>query len=430
MTQVVKDLVTWLKQWYYTESEVDTLLNGKQATLVSGTNIKTINNTSLLGSGNISVGGGGITIDDVYPIGSIYMSVNSTNPSTLFGGTWVQLKDTFLLACGDTYSNGSTGGSADAVVVSHTHDFTNGGQAITVASNSAIFTNGFGTGSHWNGSNANTGTVASSGESGTGKNMPPYLAVYVWKRVANVDRVQMSVLNTTISIYPSVNATLQASVYDENNNAISGIAVEFFKGTTSLGTSVTNSNGVASKTLNANGSGDITVSAECGGVTSSSVSIEDCYVNDATEHSRTQSGSTATSTTILSNVYWDNTSSWKATFQMKVSANSQRIDIVPPTESLNHHIGIGRNGSGSGAIYIGKASSGENYNTFSGFSTNTYYPIEITKSGTTVTFKFNGNTISHSYDTSWLSNYSSETIKYTQWASGTCYIKEIKVKKI
>ena len=132
----------------------------------------------------IHSGGGGISFDDVYPVGSIYMSVNSTNPSTLFGGTWVQLKDRFLLGCGDTYSNGSTGGSADAVVVSHTHDFSNGGQAITVASNSAIFTNGFGTGSHWNGSNANTGTVASSGESGTGKNMPPYLAVYMWKRTA------------------------------------------------------------------------------------------------------------------------------------------------------------------------------------------------------------------------------------------------------
>lgn len=44
---------------YYTESEVDTALGGKQATLVSGTNIKTINNQSLLGSGNITIQGGG-----------------------------------------------------------------------------------------------------------------------------------------------------------------------------------------------------------------------------------------------------------------------------------------------------------------------------------------------------------------------------------
>ena len=48
----------------------------------------------------------------VYPVGSIYMSVNNVDPSIMFGGTWVQIKDKFLLACGTTYTNGSTGGVA------------------------------------------------------------------------------------------------------------------------------------------------------------------------------------------------------------------------------------------------------------------------------------------------------------------------------
>lgn len=46
------------------------------------------------------------------------MSVNNTSPATLFGGTWVQLKDRFLLSAGDTYTAGNTGGSATN---SHTH---------------------------------------------------------------------------------------------------------------------------------------------------------------------------------------------------------------------------------------------------------------------------------------------------------------------
>lgn len=56
------------------------------------------------------------TLNAIYPIGSIYMSVNSTNPSQIFGGTWEQIKDRFLLACGNTYSNGATGGEANHIL--------------------------------------------------------------------------------------------------------------------------------------------------------------------------------------------------------------------------------------------------------------------------------------------------------------------------
>ena len=53
-----------------------------------------------------------LMLDNVYPVGSIYMSVNNTNPSTLFGGTWQQIQDRFLLAAGATYAAGATGGEA------------------------------------------------------------------------------------------------------------------------------------------------------------------------------------------------------------------------------------------------------------------------------------------------------------------------------
>ena len=60
---------------YYTKTEVDSALSGKQETLVSGTNIKTINNTSILGSGNIDIqgGGGSVTVDSE-------LSTTSENP--------------------------------------------------------------------------------------------------------------------------------------------------------------------------------------------------------------------------------------------------------------------------------------------------------------------------------------------------------------
>lgn len=70
--------------------------------------------------------GDGASLLDVYPVGAIYMSVNSTNPSTLFGGTWEQIKDRFLLACGSSYANGATGGSANSGAYSGTSGNWNG----------------------------------------------------------------------------------------------------------------------------------------------------------------------------------------------------------------------------------------------------------------------------------------------------------------
>ena len=56
------------------------------------------------------------TASKLYPVGSVYISFNSANPSTLFGGTWVRLKDRFLLASGDTYAANTTGGSATKTI--------------------------------------------------------------------------------------------------------------------------------------------------------------------------------------------------------------------------------------------------------------------------------------------------------------------------
>ena len=59
---------------------------------------------------------GGKTLAEImlalYPVGSIYISTSSTSPASLFGGTWEQLKDRFLLGAGDSYAAGSTGGEA------------------------------------------------------------------------------------------------------------------------------------------------------------------------------------------------------------------------------------------------------------------------------------------------------------------------------
>ena len=128
---------------------------------------------------------------DVYPVGSIYTSVNSLNPAVLFGGTWERLKDRFLLGAGDKYSLGESGGSADAVLLQHTH-------GILTESGNPIFLKSGTDSSGWllkgadpeyvtNGADSSWkvyGGYQGIGENGDGKNMPPYLTVYMWRRVA------------------------------------------------------------------------------------------------------------------------------------------------------------------------------------------------------------------------------------------------------
>lgn len=140
--------------------------------------------------------GGKSIVDLIYPVGSIYMSVNEVDPGTIFGGTWEQIKDRFLLSAGDTYSAGTTGGSAKATLPSHTHTVGSGdyqlwgaksGKGSTepgnqISGNAKYYAAATG------GSTANykwLSSVDSKGVSDVSQaNMPPYLAVYVWQRIS------------------------------------------------------------------------------------------------------------------------------------------------------------------------------------------------------------------------------------------------------
>ena len=121
-----------------------------------------------------------LAISAVYPIGSYYWSSVSTEPSTLFGGIWERVKDRFLLACGDTYSNNETGGESTVTLKvlempKHTHEF-------TIRQNSEAGGVGYVmVGNQYD--NPQQVTTTEAGESQPHNNMPPYYAAYCWHRI-------------------------------------------------------------------------------------------------------------------------------------------------------------------------------------------------------------------------------------------------------
>ena len=130
---------------------------------------------------------------ETYPVGSIYMNASvATNPATLLGfGTWTAFgAGRIPLASGGGFTAGTTGGSADAVNVSHTHTVTDTGHAhgyLKNPGNSA----GLQAGPHpvhpnQQAATTDSGTtgisIDSAGVSGTDANLQPYIVVYMWQR--------------------------------------------------------------------------------------------------------------------------------------------------------------------------------------------------------------------------------------------------------
>ena len=126
-------------------------------------------------------------VDLVYPIGSIYMSVVATSPADLFGGSWERIQDRFLLAASDVYDAGSTGGeSTHTLTIDEMPDHGHRTWYYNTSS-SATGPGGYVDGETKTGKLSGTTDPASSYIDHTGggqphNNMPPYLAVYMWRR--------------------------------------------------------------------------------------------------------------------------------------------------------------------------------------------------------------------------------------------------------
>lgn len=142
-------------------------------------------------------------VDLIYPVGSIYMSINATNPKELFGGTWEQIQGRFLLGMSSSYPAGSQGGEATHTLTTseipfHNHAIGQAGNtslvlptnvAVDDSSHSQYVTTLEGGRSGWYKSSvAWGGAIATRDQTSpynqAHNNMPPYLAVYIWKRTA------------------------------------------------------------------------------------------------------------------------------------------------------------------------------------------------------------------------------------------------------
>lgn len=133
-----------------------------------------------------------------FPIGSVYISTNEVSPAVLFGGSWEKITDKFLVGAGNLYALGTTSGSADAIIPQHYHngiyynaiaDDRRVGWHSNTSDGNYYLQPSYGVGSAGidnfvSGNAVSRSTNTDTVWDGTNKNLPPYLAVNIWKRTA------------------------------------------------------------------------------------------------------------------------------------------------------------------------------------------------------------------------------------------------------
>ena len=123
-----------------------------------------------------------------YPIGFIFITLGETSPASIYGGTWELLKDKFLIGAGNKYSLGSTGGEethilSESEMPKHRHSFGTANGFTWFAILESLDGSPHAT---WDTSSGNltSGALSETGGSQPHNNMPPYLAVYLWRKIS------------------------------------------------------------------------------------------------------------------------------------------------------------------------------------------------------------------------------------------------------
>lgn len=149
-----------------------------------------------------------IVLDAIYPVGSIYMNINDINPAIIFGGEWERIQARFLIGTGTLNTQNSTNFYGDTPNPFTIWANETGGENLTTLTVNQMPSHDHSTSNFFGGyprmdvrEQANqfsgllkslnpetretlTNAVDYAGGNQAHNNMPPYLAVYIWKRIS------------------------------------------------------------------------------------------------------------------------------------------------------------------------------------------------------------------------------------------------------
>ena len=461
MSADINNIVNWLKQWFTTTDDLSAVALSNDYTDLDNTpNIPSgaIVDTILDSSSNHAIANSTVTntfnnlLDTFYPVGAIYISTNSTSPEILFGGTWERITGKFLLAASSSYPAGHTGGSADAVIVSHSHtvsggshghtgsyDIWNAGSSVSTAGHTVNWTSHGPTKiNNVSQEGGHTHNCSTTGESKSGKNMPPYLSVYIWERVPDItfDGITLTSDKSILSANDNEYATLTAQLTSAGSAiGISGETVTFEVRKDSDDslvetlTGTTNSSGIATVYYYGQGAGNLYIKAICSTLLSEIYVLEDCdYWNENgiifTSNSNTDRRAY---TGLESIINYTPPNKFELSYTLESSTFGKRLyltSISQSTSSSNYYaFGCDIDTRYCNCVLRITASTGT--------QTTRTNPanFRIVRDGTTVKWYCN-DVLIRTETVNWIDTYAPYTLSWGIWNTGTVIATNIKIKAL
>ena len=250
------------------------------------------------------------------------------------------------------------------------------------------------------------------------------------------DGITLTSDKSVLSYQDSDSCTLSAQLKNGSSAAsVSGVTVEFFNGSTSLGTAQTDSTGKATKSYSSQGIGDISITAKVGSLVSKIFVVQDCnYYNTAEVTRSSTNGSTIYDNSLSQslpskceisfNLYSDNsTDSGEHRFfllpKSQYSSGTTQPTNAIYVDAVKTKMYIGKRESSTVALYPNLS-----------YGSGVYRNFKIIKDGNDLTFYIDDNLIGTS-TISWIGNHSDYCLSMMRWStSGTSKIKNVKFKPL
>ena len=234
---------------------------------------------------------------------------------------------------------------------------------------------------------------------------------------------------SVLSYYDSESATLSATVLDEDSQVMEGVTVEFFNGSTSLGTATTNASGIATKSYSSTGVGDVSFTAECGILVSETYIVTDAVYANANEIS--QSGSSGDHFTVIdNNLSLTLPSKFEWTFKMKSTSTGSRFMIVPTANkgNSNPNYSIGCQQVSTTRVGLYRTTSVTAVGSDTSCTGTEYHEWKIVRDGNTFKWYFDNVQINSDITLTWFDTYTPKTLGFMYWRTGTMNVKDIVIK--